>query len=331
MVLGMVSCSKVEVNAPQEGQRISYEITERKAAVAFPQDYTFFSTAYYLGSNAHAWDSHKDYAEIFYKGQGTGRVELKDVEVKYNGDFWTTDQEFYWPKDGSLTFFSYRQPLVKPSISKDGVAFGSWSVSEHRTQAFSDQTILVADIAKDKRRNENYASMSGVPTHFKHKLSKFAVKAAVSPLAECDPVITVTSLTLKNIYLRADYTRGGYTDDGWSGFRDLTSDYSIIDSSVTLTDDLQVMGSEMVMIPQMLSDDAAIHIEYTMTVNGMTENKSTDLLFVNLFRTGDWNMGKYYVYTIYVGVGQYPIDFDGNVGNWDAAAGSDIIVGGDLL
>lgn len=330
MALGMVSCSKVEVSTPVQEQRISYEITERKAAVAFPKDYTFKSTAYFLGDDTHAWDSHKAYASIFYKNSGTRRVELNDVEVKYNGDFWSTEEEFYWPSYGSLTFFSYRQPLVKPVISTEGVAFSSWNVSDHRDKALSDQTILVADIAKDKRRNENYASLSGVPTHFKHKLSKFTVKAAVSPLAEGDPVIKITSLTLKNIYLCGDYSRGGYSDDGWSGYKDLSAGYEVVSTPVTLTDDLQVMGAEMVMIPQMLSDEAAVHLEYTMTVNGLSEDKSVDLLFVNLFRTGEWDMGKSYIYTIYVGVGQYPIDFDGEVGNWDVADGSDVIVGGQI-
>ncbi|HCY74250.1 MAG TPA: hypothetical protein DHU75_09430 [Rikenellaceae bacterium] len=320
--LWVISCTKVEEIEPALGQGVCYDVISSKAVVAFPKDFSFFSTAYHLRSGN--WDANKSSANIYRDGWD----RLQNQEVSFRESLWCTATEFHWPSTGTLTFFSYRQPLVTPSITVDGISFSGWDVSKYRARSFDDQTILVADIAKDKKKNETLGSFSGVPTHFKHKLAKLTFKAAISPYADDDPTITISRVYLKDIYLKGDYKRGGYDNDAWSNLSSLSgTGYDVCSTSTTLTTTAEILGASMVMIPQMLSDSASLVIEYTSTINGVSEDKSATLLFVNHFRTSEWNMGFSYTYTIYVGVGQYPIDFTGSVDNWTNASGADVNVG----
>ena len=318
----VASCAKMEEIEPTLAQSVCYDVTSSKVVVAFPKEFSFYSTAYYLRSGS--WDDNKSSASIYRDGWD----RLQNQKVSFSESLWCTQTEFHWPSTGTLTFFSYRQPKVTPSITVDGISFSGWNVSTYRSQPFDDQTILVADIAKDKKKNETLGSYSGVPTHFKHKLAKLTFKAAISPYAQGDPTIIIKHVYLTGIYLKGDYKRGGYDNDSWSNLSSLSSTgYDVSSTKTALTASSVVLGDSMVMIPQMLSDSASLVIEYTSTINGVSEDKSATLLFVNHFRTSEWDMGFSYTYTIYVGVGQYPIDFTGSVENWTHASGSDGNVG----
>lgn len=320
--LGIMSCTKKELLGSNEQQRISYDVLSLKSSSAFPTSMTFFSTAYYLSSGT--WTDNKSSASVYKDGSN----RLSRQEVKYKGTYWGTDTDFSWPSTGSLTFFSYRQPLVNPTISKDGISFTGWDVSSYKAQDFDNQTILVSDIAADKTHNESYATFSGVPTHFRHKLSKLSFSAAISPLASTGTAITINNMYISGVYLKGDYSKGGYTNDSWSNLKTLSSNYSITTSSVDLSSTLAQIGSDMVMIPQILSSTSKIVIEYTITQDGTTENKSAELLFVDQLRNSEWVKGTSYNYTIYIGVGTYPIEFDGDVAEWTTISQGDIIIGG---
>ena len=133
--------------------------------------------------------------------------------MKYQGTYWKTDHDYYWPTDGgSLTFFSYTPTSVAATISRDGVSVNNWDVMTKK-----GQVILVADIAKDKIKNESYAGFSGVPTLFRHKLSKVSFRVAKSAYAEEGIDVRIKSIKIVDIYTRGNYTRGGYENDAWSG------------------------------------------------------------------------------------------------------------------
>ena len=77
----------------------------------------------------------------------------------------------------------------------------------------------------------------------------------------------------------------------------------------------------MIMIPQMLSAEGDRHprvlVEYTTSADPTP--KSVECFFVENFRSGQWAKGQHYTYTIYIGVGQYPIEFDGGVSEWSSS------------
>ena len=309
-------CAKIEQSMDEASNHlIGYEVVENQPVTkaVFPTDPTFMSTAYRLTSGG-TWDANSVQAEQHFN--------TLQEEVKYQGTYWKTDHDYYWPTDGgSLTFFSYTPKSVGATITKDGVSVNSWDVV-----AKKGQVILVADIAKDKTKNESYAGFSGVPTLFRHKLSKVSFRVAKSAYAEEEIDVSIKSIKIVDIYTKGNYTRGGYENDAWSGWngQKTTSDpYVVYDSGATpvVVDNTPVQkGEDMIMIPQMLSQNGSRHPRVIVEYKTSTEPDITtaECFFVENFRSGQWAKGNHYTYTIYIGVGQYPIEFDGSVSDWSS-------------
>lgn len=315
MTLGVltIGCAKIEHSpTPSSQHLIGYEVIEDKPAskAAFPTTETFMSTAYKLGSG-RSWDADKAYATKYF--------DNLQEEVSYEDLYWKTGKEYYWPYDGgSLTFFSYTPTSVGATISTDGVSVTGWNVVSK-----PGKVILVADIAKDKTKNESYAGFSGVPTLFRHKLSKVSFRVAKSSFAEEGVDVSIKSIKIVDIYVQGNYSRGGYSNDAWSDWSVLRNEYDpyvVYDSAGEMLDKTPVQkGTDMIMIPQMLSAEGDRHprvrVEYT--TDGTI--KSAECFFVENFRSGQWAKGQHYTYTIYIGVGQYPIEFDGGVSEWESS------------
>lgn len=315
-------CAKIEQHADSIPQHvIGYEVVENRPAskAVFSTDETFMSAAYKLGSG-QTWDAHKAYASQYFNA-------LQE-EVSYMDTYWKTVKDYYWPYDGgSLTFFSYAPSSLKDkgaSISKEGVSITGWDVNTNK-----DKVILVADIAKDKTKNESYASFSGVPTLFRHKLSKVTFKVAKSEFAEDEIAVHIKTLKIADIYTSGSYSGGGYSNDSWSGLGSLKTEsdpYLVYENTGTgelLSSDAVKELPSIIMIPQMLSMSGEIHprivVEYTTTTGSTVTEKSAECFFVENFRSGSWEKGQHYTYTIYIGVGQHPIEFTGSVSNWESA------------
>lgn len=100
--------------------------------------------------------------------------EVKDTTNANSGKVWTTDIPYYWPKQGSLTFFSY-SPFNKLNAlttcdATDGIKITGWDVNANQ-----DVDVMVADVKKNLTKangngtNDDY---TGVATVFRHKLSQ---------------------------------------------------------------------------------------------------------------------------------------------------------------
>lgn len=309
-------CAKIEQSMDEASNHlIGYEVVENQPVTkaVFPTDQTFMSTAYELASGS-TWDANSVQATQYFN-------PLQE-EVKYQGTYWKTDHDYYWPTDGgSLTFFSYTPKSVGATITKDGVSVNNWDVMTKK-----GQVILVADIAKDKTKNESYAGFSGVPTLFRHKLSKVSFRVAKSAYAEEGIDVSIKSIKIVDIFTKGNYTRGGYENDAWSewsGQKTTWDPYVVYDSGATpvVVDNTPVQkGEDMIMIPQMLSQDGSRHprviVEYKTSAE--PDITTAECFFVENFRSGQWAKGNHYTYTIYIGVGQYPIEFDGSVSYWSS-------------
>lgn len=318
-------CAKIEQGSCEVSPHlIGFEVVENKPSskAVFPIDQTFMSAAYMLTSGK-TWDANSaDATQYFANSQ---------EEVKYQGTYWKTDQDYYWPLyGGSLTFFSYTPKSVGATITKDGVSVNGWDVIANK-----GKVILVADIAKDKTKNESYAGFSGVPTLFRHKLAKVSFRVAKSAYAEEGINVRIKSIKIADIYTKGNYSRGGYDNDSWSrlsALRNGTNPYVIFQSSTTDGDLLDgtpvVKGEESIMIPQMLRENDGVHprviVEYTTSADATV--KSTECFFAENFRSGQWLRGNHYTYTIYIGVGQFPIEFDGSVSTWSSSDMGTVIV-----
>ena len=312
----LLSCTRIEVQDWEPQSLVAYNVVsstaaQTKATTAFPTTSTFMSSAYQLNSG-QSWDSN--YA--------SSTLKFGPEEVKYMGTYWSTDVKYFWEDGKTLTFFSYAPASLSSlglNISKEGVSVDDWDVTDDSKK---DKLILVADIAKDKVKNESFAGFTGVPTHFRHKLSKVSIRLAKSTFSEADEKIYVTKLSIGSYYAKADFKKGGTDAESWTNLRNSVSETVLYEAATgkLLSDEFWVLDN--VMIPQTLTADSYLTISYKSVKSGVTNNEGpVTLYFMRDFRSGIWAIGTHVTYTLKVGAGMFPILFDASASTWTFADG----------
>ena len=300
-----------------------------KAAVGYPKESKFISTAYTIASTA-SWDNASDRA--------VAAVLIDEEEVSYNNteNYWSTTKARYWDANYKYTFFSYSPSSLKDKVDvrTDGVAISNWDV-----EADATTEILVADIAKDKTKNESFSGYSGVPTNFRQKLSKLSFNMGISQYAESGTNVTLLGIKIVDICTQGNYSKGGYTDDSWTVVEASrktgtsgTSVFTVFSGSEVLSSDDHYVRASKLIIPQSLLQSGSYHpkliVEYQIQVGkGAVETKTAECHFDINLRQESWVMGMEYTYTIHIGVGQYPIEFDGSVDAWNVVNNGEVNIG----
>ena len=306
----LLSCTRIEVQDWEPQSLVAYNVVsstaaQTKATTAFPTTSTFMSSAYQLNSG-QSWDSN--YALSTWK--------FGPEEVKYMGTYWSTDDKHFWEDGKTLTFFSYAPASLSSlglTISKEGVSVDDWDVTDDSKK---DKLILVADVAKDKVKNESFAGFTGVPTHFRHKLCKVSIRLAESTFSEADEIY-VTKLSIGNYFTKADFKKGGTDAESWTNFQNSVSETVLYEAATgkLLSDEFWVLDN--VMIPQTLTADSYLTISYKSVKSGKTSYEGpVTLYFMRDFRSGIWAIGTHVTYTLKVGVGMFPIQFGASAGAW---------------
>ena len=307
----LLSCTRIEVQDWEPQSLVAYNVVsstaaQTKATTAFPTTSTFMSSAYQLNSG-QSWDSN--YA--------SSTLKFGPEEVKYMGTYWSTDDKHFWEDGKTLTFFSYAPASLSSlglTISKEGVSVNAWDVTN---DSMKDTPILVADVAKDKVKNESFAGFTGVPTHFRHKLSKVSIRLAESTFSEADDIY-VTKLSIGSYYAKADFKKGGTDAESWTNLQNPVSETVLYENATgrkLLRDAFWVLDN--VMIPQTLTADSYLTISYKSVESGVTNDKGpVTLYFMKDFRSGIWAIGTHVTYTLKVGVGMFPIQFEASAGAW---------------
>ena len=306
----LLSCTRIEVQDWEPQSLVAYNVVsstaaQTKATTAFPTTSTFMSSAYQLNSG-QSWDS--DYA--------SSTLKFGPEEVKYMGTYWSTDDKHFWEDGKTLTFFSYAPASLSSlglTISKEGVSVNAWDVTDNSKK---DKLILVADVAKDKVKNESFAGFTGVPTHFRHKLCKVSIRLAESTFSKADGIY-VTKLSIGSYYASADFKKGGTDAESWTNLQKLVIENVLYkdDNGKLLSDEFWVLDN--VMIPQTLTADSYLTISYKSVKSGVTKDEGpVTLYFMRDFRSGIWAIGTHVTYTLKVGAGMFPIQFEASAGAW---------------
>lgn len=307
----LLSCTRIEVQDWEPQSLVAYNVVsstaaQTKATTAFPITSTFMSSAYQLNSG-QSWDSN--YA--------SSTLKFGPEEVKYMGTYWSTDDKHFWEDGKTLTFFSYAPASLSSlglTISKEGVSVNAWDVTD---DSMKDKLILVADVAKDKVKNESFAGFTGVPTHFRHKLSKVSIRLAESTYSEADDIY-VTKLSIGSYYAKADFKKGGTDAESWTNFQNSVSEtvlYEAATGKLLSRDAFWVLDN--VMIPQTLTADSYLTISYKSVKSGVTKDEGpVTLYFMRDFRSGIWAIGTHVTYTLKVGAGMFPIQFEASADAW---------------
>ena len=346
-VAALAACSKNEVVPAVSGENveISYKVAPRTKAdpQAFGTENVFASWAYYLPAGKN-WESNSKDAQIYF-----GEENAHGVEISYNKDkkVWKNKTtSYYWPMGGSLTFFAYS--LNSNSLtdkSGHGIYFtclnhdsqygihGTLDLDEHPNTDF-----LVADIANDKTANQNVYNFNGVPTLFKHKLSR--VKFAVRKKSDYPgATITLNSITFKNLVNGMTYTqyqkdaaKGIYTPDYlYPGTARSEQEYTKtafeVSSSTAFDPVPDANEIRYIYIPQDFKNVeetgkiATIEVNYTVTFKkgnsetdkGISETYTKTLNVKDIFDS--WEIGKRYTFNLIFSLDE--IKWAPAVGDWE--------------
>lgn len=342
-VAALAACSKNEVVPAVSGENveISYKVAPRTKAdpQAFDTKNVFASWAYYLPSGKN-WETNFKEAQIYI-----GKDGEEGATISYGNSVWKDQTaSYYWPKEGNLTFFAYS--LNSSSLtdksgtdthftclnhdSQHGI-FGTLNLDTHPNTDF-----LVADIAKDKTANENVYNFNGVPTLFKHKLSR--VKFAVRKKSDYPgATITLNSITFKNLVNGMTYTqyqndeaKGIIPDYMYPGTARSNQEYTTTDFEVSSTAFVPVPDANEVRyiyIPQdfkgVTETDkiATIEVKYTVTLKkgtsetdkGISETYTKTLNVKDIFDS--WKIGKRYTFNLIFSLDE--IKWAPAVGDWE--------------
>lgn len=340
-VAALAACSKNEVVPAVSGENveISYKVAPRTKAdpQAFDTKNVFASWAYYLPSGK--WDENRTNAKIYIGKEGE-----EGATISYGNNVWKDqDNSYYWPKEGNLTFFAYS--LNSKSLtnkfgndthftclnheSQYGI-FGSLNLDIHPNTDF-----LVADIASDKTANENVYDFNGVPTLFKHKLSR--VKFAVKKKSDYPgATITLNSITFKNLVNVMTYSQfwkdanNDIIQDyiATEGASRSNQEYTKTDFEVSSTAFVPVPNEvRYIYIPQDFKNVtdatkiATIEVKYTVTLKkgtsetdkGIAETYTKTLKVKDIFDS--WEIGKRYTFNLIFSLDE--IKWAPAVGDWE--------------
>lgn len=348
-VAALAACSKNEVVPAVSGENveISYKVAPRTKAdpQAFDTKNVFASWAYYLPSGKSWNANHTDTEAKIY----IGKDGEEGATISYGNSVWKDQTtSYYWPKEGNLTFFAYS--LNSKSLTdKSGTdthftclnhesqygIFGSLNLDIHPNTDF-----LVADIASDKTANEKVYNFNGVPTLFKHKLSR--VKFAVRKKSDYPgATITLNSITFKKLVNGMTYSqfwkdanKGIICDYMVPGTAISEQKYTETDFTVSSTSFDPVPASNEVRyiyIPQNFKDVkdvtkiATIEVKYTVIFpNGFQEARTKTLNVKDIFDS--WEIGKRYTFNLIFSLDE--INYAPAVGDWeDEIKNIDVVTG----
>lgn len=161
-----VCCTKVqqtELSSPL----VTYQLiqnTQTKGASPYDVNETFFSWAWML-EDGQSWVSSKSAAQLY----------IDKATIGHSSDRWSDINKVnYWPKSGyNLTFFaaspSDELGTAVRCTPEQGIKITDWNVNDHL-----GTDVLVADIVENKTAVDNQGWAAGVPTIFRHALSKIS-------------------------------------------------------------------------------------------------------------------------------------------------------------
>lgn len=344
----LAACTKNEVKPVEMDQEITYQTITTKAASSFASDRHFTSYAYMLPSGK-TWD--KEYA--------SGSKYISDADIYYHNTpnyEWKAEKTYYWPKQGSLTFFAWstyttsKASLNEATVSctqAKGIQVDAFDITKNKNVDF-----LVAEVAKDKKANETqhedgsgHTWAKGVPTVFKHALSKLVFKVVtVKGGTEYNYTNDNVTFTVKSIKLKGVNNNLAYSQDWQSGSAAslhtwtnpapaveievpvFTGSYVATNSATALTPGA---GDYSIVIPQTLDADDVLEIIYEIKTEFISGEPVTETVKINDKKLSEvyknnWQPGKEYTLTIKLGIDE--VLWDPTLEDWTVGTTVDVTI-----
>lgn len=278
-----VCCTKVqptELSSPL----VTYQLiqnTQTKGASPYDENETFFSWAWML-EDGQSWTSNKSAAQLY----------IDKATIAHGLDGWSDISKVnYWPKSGyNLTFFaaspSDELGAAVSCTPEQGITITDWNVNDHL-----GTDVLVADIVENKTAVDNQGWAAGVPTIFRHALSKisgftfnlhkdYANGHSSGSYDNGDVVFILKSIVIKNMPQKGTYSNtmpsesnigawykaanGIYSYTWYSNASGIPIPYSK-SNSVAIPGSGLSPYSELYLLPQLYPADGGPSLEITYT------------------------------------------------------------------
>ena len=323
----LAACAKNEVTPvlSNENTEIAYNVAPKTKTLAanqenFAQGNVFASWAYYLPKD-QTWAANS----------ATSQPYIVNSKISHKDGIWKDQtKSYYWPKDGgSLTFLAYSLNKGNLTLAGEHSEFtcdNAGGVQGHIELMDNKNTdFLVAEIAADKTANENQYVFNGVPTLFKHKLSRVActVKKAAN---YADKKFELKEINFLNVATYGSYGQLP-TEKFTAGTATNDQVYTKAVQEITTTAAAVAAEDVVIYMPQTFADATAkIQVKYTVTTTVGTgtvvENCVKEFSIKDKF--AEWAMGKKYTFNITFALNE--ITWDPAVEKWEDATAADVTI-----
>lgn len=258
------------------------------------------------------------------------------LECLKKGNYWAPSTPYYWPKEGFLSFAAYSPFGVSGDVTYGATGLSvvghtvSTNTAEHIDFMYAPRVYNRNSSTEEGDDTDSKYIYDGVNILFEHAMSSIVFKVARKTGINADTKITLKKITLTQPYLKADFNET-ITDgatygaspkwSNWSSEGDIVAYNSGTQLTESLVEYVNNTDDDIILIPQTLTDDVKVVLEYTITNPGGHDLDQVSEIQLNA-HTSAWGMGTRYTYNITIGLDE--IIFDPAVTDWTDAAGGDI-------
>lgn len=274
-----------------------------------------------------------------YKNANTGEnlLYMENVTTQYvtstpgtNQESWVPVGNYYWPKQGTLSFAAY-SPTAASTVfntvswaDDSGFTFDNFNAATNQANSYD---LMYSDYVADQEQGDeaDYTKYYGIQLTFRHALSALVFRAKAAD--EYDGAeIKVKTIEVLEAYNQGDLTTNNADNTaGWSDFQNPTTMAvaNIAGAALDHTDFAQ-QGDVLLMVPQAFDHNGGVQVKITYTIDTesnatMTQTHTVDLSKLTENGTvtahADWKMGKRYIYDITIGLDR--IYFAPTVTDWE--------------
>ena len=347
-IAAIASCTKNEVNEVTANDQITFQTVVGPATKALIDGTVYATTAPAFGTVA------------YYNATGTtfptsAALYIPESMVSYSSPYWSTATPYYWPKNGSLTFFSY-SPYTELESSMEcnettGLTLTDWDVDANQ-----GVDVMVADVKTNQTANGSNGAYEGVPTIFRHKLSQIVDVTFKTdkdyndgtPFSAGEKQFFINYVKINKLEQTGTYTSGNDVDDAQLGTWELPAtptydcnydwftetasydtEFKSAATSANTKTYLLVMPQTYVNFtaPQTAANVSHVEVQYTIRTYTDASNYSDDVVkayvsMYDIFSTSSHALAMNKKVTINFTIGVNQIYWAPSVADWSTETGA---------
>lgn len=324
-VVALASCSKTEsvLNNPQQtGSAITFQPLAAVQTKSTPIKKYETNTGDF---RVYGWYQASDnfdpsQAYTLYMNNVLCSYVAGDVDANEGEGTWRSTNNYYWPKNGKLTFSAYYPANADVTVDAvTGIAIKDYTIADATNQVDLMYSDRVFDRVSSTQTDAN-KDYDGVDLVFNHALSAadFSVKTAADYGTDA---IKIKSVEIVGALSKGNFAEGYKTgkDEShvakWSNLSNVAT-YTVsatevypkyIEKKNDSDKDSEQIGATCILLPQTFSDDIKVVVSYAIKYVDGTEDKYLDQVAefplkgttdTNNKEIYGWEMGKWYHYTL---------------------------------